>query len=307
MRELTQALPRGYLLDGYRIEKAIGGGGFSLVYLAYHIRTKSKVIIKEYFPSDMCSRIPGGKVTTNSEKEAVPFQVGIKRFFNEGMALSKLKHPNIVHVNNFFRTNSTVYMVMDYQRGRDLRWFIKRYRGRLSELFILTVFPKVLLGLSELHGHGFLHLDIKPPNILLRTGGEPLLLDFGAVQKTEPGMRYKGVQTLTHGFAPVEQYEEGAMGAWSDLYAIGASMYATITGKAPPPSVRRRKQDQLIPLSKSHSRKYSKLLLETIDWSLSLDYEQRPQTVEAFNEPLIEAAAAAASARPVIKELQEQD
>lgn len=289
MSELKHALPNGYILEGYRIEKPIGGGGFSLVYLAFHIRTKSKVVIKEYFPADMCSRIPGGKVTPISEKEATAFHVGIKRFFSEGMALSKLKHPNIVHVTNFFRTNSTVYMVMNYQRGRDLRWFIKRYRGRLSEQFILTVFPKVLLGLKELHTHSFLHLDIKPPNILLRAAGEPLLLDFGAVQKAEPGTRYRGVQTLTHGFAPIEQYEEGEMGPWSDLYAIGATMYATITGKAPPPSLHRRKYDKLIPLSKSHNRKYSKPLLEAIDWSLTLDYQQRPQSVDAFTELLLKA------------------
>jgi len=278
-------------MEGYRIEKPIGGGGFSLVYLAVHIQTKAKVVIKEYFPADMCTRIPGGKVTPRSEKQERPFQVGIKRFFSEGMALAKLNHSNIVNVSNFFRTNSTVYMVMDYQRGRDLRWFIKRYRGRLSEQFLLTVFPKVLLGLNELHTHNFLHLDIKPPNILLRTGGEPLLLDFGAVQQTEPGMRYKGVQTLTHGFAPIEQYEEGEMGPWSDIYAIGATMYATITGKAPPPSGERRKNDKLVPITKSHARKYSKSLLQAIDWSLTLDYKQRPQTVEAFSDQLLEAVS----------------
>ena len=286
MPDRQQALQRGYLIDGYRIEKLIGGGGFSFVYLAYYIRTKAKVVIKEYFPHEIATRLPGGRVQPVSDEKNTTFQIGLKRFFSEGMALSKLKHPNIVNVSNFFRANDTVFMVMDFEQGRDLRWYIKRSRGKLNEKFLMSVFPPVLGGLRELHVYNFLHLDIKPANILLRTSGTPLLLDFGAVQQIQPGTRYKGVQTLTHGFAPPEQYESGVMGPWSDLYSLGMTMRYCVTGKAPIPSLERLKNDKQSKLAKSFFRKYSKSMLQAIDWAGELDYERRPRSVDIFLEAL---------------------
>lgn len=277
-----QTLSRGYLLDGYRIERVIGGGGFSFVYLAYHIRTKAKVVIKEYFPHDLVDRIPGGRVKPISPDTVRQFQLGLKRFFSEGMALSKLEHPNIVHVSNFFRANGTVFMVMDFEQGRDLRWFIKRTKGRLSEQFLLAVFPKILEGLRELHSFDFLHLDIKPANILLRASGQPLLLDFGAVQHLRPGEQCTGVQTLTHGYAPPEQYDEGSMGPWSDLYSVGMTMRMCITGKAPPSAPQRLDGAKLVPVSKTHARKYSQGILECIDWAVELEQQRRPQDANAL-------------------------
>lgn len=286
MPDRDQALSRGYLIDGYRIEKLIGGGGFSFVYLAFHIKTRAKVVIKEYFPHEMSKRLPGGRVVPISDEKNVTFQIGLKRFFSEGMALSQLKHPNIVNVSNFFRANHTAFMVMDFEQGRDLRWYIKRSKGKLSEKFILSVFPPVLGGLRELHLNHFLHLDIKPANILLRTTGTPLLLDFGAVQQIEPGTRYKGVQTLTHGFAPPEQYESGAMGPWSDIYSLGMTMRYCITGKAPVPSMDRLKKDTLPKLNRTFSRRYSKSLLQAVEWAGELDHERRPRSVDIFLEAL---------------------
>lgn len=286
MPDREQALSRGYILEGYRIERLIGGGGFSFVYLAYHIKTKVKVVIKEYFPHELVGRMPGGRIFPVSDDGKSSFQAGLKRFFAEGMALSKLKHSNIVNVSNFFRANDTVFMVMDFEQGRDLRWYIKRSKGRLSEKFLLSVFPPVLGGLKELHAYDFLHLDIKPANILLRASGTPLLLDFGAVQQIKPGTRYKGVQTLTHGFAPPEQYGSGIMGPWSDIYSLSMTMRFCITGKAPIPSTERLQKDNQVPLSKSHARKYNKELLQAIDWASELDHERRPPSADAFLDAL---------------------
>ena len=282
MPDFKYALPRGYIIEGYRIEKVIGGGGFSFVYLAYHIRTKVKVVIKEYFPHDLVTRMPGGRIFPRDDTSRTPFQMGMKRFFSEGMALAKLKHENIIAVSNFFRSSGTVFMVMEFEQGRDLRFFIKRAKGRLSQEFILSVFPKILSGLSTLHAHEFLHLDIKPANILLRASGVPVLLDFGAVQQVKPGNRLRGVQTLTHGYAPPEQYEEGEMGPWSDLYSIGMTMRTCMTGKHPPPSLERRKKDTVIPVSKSHARKFAKSVLQAIDWATELDHRKRPKEVSEF-------------------------
>jgi len=283
MSESTrQPLKKGYLLDKYRIEYVIGSGGFSLVYVAYHIPTQQLVVIKEYFPNSLVSRLPGGRISPTSDDAIPAFQHGLKRFFNEAIALSKLKHDNIVHVSNFFRTNGTVYMVMTYEKGRDLRWYIKRSKGKLGEKFMLTVFPQVSQGLSDLHSLGFLHLDIKPANILLRPGGRSLLLDFGAVRRMQAGQRYNGVQMLTHGFAPLEQYKEGEMGPWSDVYGLGATIFGCITGKPPPPALDRTKKDKAIKILKPYYRKYPKPLLSAIEAAMILNHRDRPQSIDEF-------------------------
>lgn len=280
MPDLNQSLKRGYLLEGYRVEQVIGGGGFSFVYLAYHIKTQSKVVIKEYFPHELVARIPGGRIRPVSEVARNHFQLGMKRFFSEGMALSKLKHPNIINVSNFFRANDTVFMVMDFEEGRDLRHFIKKSRGRLSERFMLMVFPPIMSGLKELHQHHFLHLDVKPANILLRASGEPLLLDFGAVQQVEAGSPYQSIQTLTHGYAAPEQYSESEMGPWCDIYSLGMTMRICITGKSPPSSPERLEKETLQPVSRILSRKYSRCLLKAIDWATELNQQRRPHSID---------------------------
>lgn len=277
---LDHALPKGHMLHTYRIEKSIGGGGFSLVYLAIDSERSRKVVIKEFLPLDKARRLDDASVEylSHESQNNDPGAAGIKRFFNEAAALAKVNHPNIVKVRDVFRANNTVYMVMDYHKGHDLRWYIKRYSGRLSEKFIVTVFPYLLEGLRELHENGLLHLDIKPANIHIRPGGKPLLLDFGAVREIMT-QRTRGPHTLTMGYAPVEQHKNGHIGPWTDMYAIGASMWACMSGTAPPKSLDREKKDNLKPAVKTFARNYSRQLLEAVDWCLQMESTQRPQNV----------------------------
>ncbi len=282
MQEVKRHLRSGYILNEYRIEKPIGGGGFSLVYLAYHIATKAKVVIKEYCPEDQCQRLPGSRVMPLSEDKLPLYRMGIKYFFDEASALAKVNHPNIVRVSNIFRDNNTVYMVMDYDEGTDLRWHIKRHPTMFSEKFLRTVFPQLLLGLRELHNQGLLHLDIKPSNILLRSHCRPLLLDFGAVQHYMIGSQTSWNPTRTPCFAPIEQHEKGNLGPWTDIYAIGASMYSCISGKPPPPAPERVENDRLLPFGKNLARRYSKQILQAIDWALQIQAGDRPQSVDEY-------------------------
>lgn len=284
----VNALPKGYHLPEYQIEKPINEGGFSIVYLATHLPTKTRVIIKEFFPIRYAKRIESGRVETVTEEASRSYGLGIKRFFNEGSSLSKINHQNVVHVSNLFRANNTVYMVMDFEVGRDMRWYIKRKNGGLSEKFLRTVFPEVLSGMKELHKNHILHLDIKPANILLRSGGHPLLIDFGAVKsmKGVANLEVKG-HTLTQGFAPLEQHNHGNIGPWSDIYAVGATMYACITGRPPPSSPERVKKDKLAAEIRSfEKKKYSSSLLEAINSAMKMDMTQRPQSIEEFLEML---------------------
>jgi serine/threonine protein kinase len=280
-------LPAGCLLSGYRVEKAIGGGGFSLVYLAHDLHTQEEVVIKEYLPPTLAQRLPGGRVEPLSDDTAPTYRLGIKRVFEEASALAKVNHPNIVRVTNVFRANNTVYIVMRHEAGKDLRWYIKRHSGRLTEKFIRTVFPPLLEGLRELHAREMLHLDIKPANIFLRPGGNPLLLDFGAAQHA--AARSFGPGTLTLGFAPPEQHNKGHLGPWTDMYAIGASMWACMSGKAPPPATERAVKDKYKAATRTYGRWYSRQLLEAIDWCMQLNQEQRPQSAQALLDFLSEA------------------
>lgn len=285
MNTRQDALPKGYVLNGeYRIEKALGGGGFSIVYLATHVESGDRHVVKEYLPGNQARRATDSRVEPLSDDTASAFKFGIKRFFDEAAALAKVNHPNIVRVSNFFRANNTVYMVMAWEQGRDLRWYIKHKAGPLSERFLRTVFPKLLLGLDELHANRLLHLDIKPANIFLRPGGKPLLLDFGAARDVMTETKRRGPQTLTLGYAPIEQHRHGHLGGWTDLYAIGASMHACIAGVPPPPATERAQKDRYKPAARRFARRYSARLLEAIDWCLQVDQLQRPQTVAALLE-----------------------
>ena len=277
--KITNALPQGYLLLQYRIAKTLGGGGFSIVYLAHDTQTNQPVVIKEYLPGKQATR-NGETVENLSVETATTFNSGMKRFFDEAMALAKVNHPNIVRVTDFFRENNTVYMVMRYEDGKDLRWYIKRHHGRMTEKFIRTVFPPLLQGLRELHNHHMLHLDIKPANVYLRPGGSPLLLDFGAAQSSFVNERQAVPHTLTRGFAPIEQHTRGHIGPWTDLYAIGATMWACFCGKAPPPATKRAEKDKYKPAARQFARYYSRELLEAVDWCLQMDQLARPQTVD---------------------------
>lgn len=278
--KIANALPEGYLLHKYRIAKTIGGGGFSIVYMAHDTQANRRVVIKEYLPAKQAARGDGETVESLTAESVTTFNTGMKRFFDEANALAKVTHPNIVRVIDFFRENNTVYMVMNYEEGRDLRWYIKRHDGRMSEKFIRTVFPQLLQGLHELHNHRLLHLDIKPANVYLRPGGSPLLLDFGAAQSAHVDERYSGPHTLTRGFAPIEQHTRGHIGPWTDLYAIGATMWACMCGRAPPPATKRVVKDTYKPAVRQFTRYYSRQLLEAVDWCLQMDQVARPQKVD---------------------------
>ncbi|HJV28780.1 MAG TPA: serine/threonine-protein kinase [Aromatoleum sp.] len=283
-------LPAGYQLDQYRIERQLSLGGFSIVYLA-HDPEGTPVAIKEYLPNSLALRKDGEFEPQVTEEHLPAFRYGMKCFFEEGRSLAKLMHPNVVQVLNFFRANATVYMVMRFERGRTLHDYIQKYRGQVRETFIRAVFTRMLNGLREVHAHKLLHLDIKPSNIYLRNDGTPVLLDFGAARQTLMSDQPILKPMYTPGFASPEQYENrDALGPWSDIYSVGASLYACVTGSAPPRADDRVKRDTLTPTVKSNAGKYSEQLLQTIDWCLKLDPLARPQSVYSLQKALLRKA-----------------
>lgn len=302
-------LPDGLEISGYRIVKKIASGGFSIVYLAYD-EDGNAVAIKEYLPSTLALRQQGELVPVISAPNLPIFRIGLKCFFEEGRALARITHPNVVSVLNFFRANETVYMVMAYESGRSLQDHILRRRDRgekpiLSEKFIRRMFSQVINGLREVHTNKLLHLDLKPANIYLRVDGTPILLDFGAARQTLRTDLPKLYPMYTPGFAPPEVYSKnGNLGPWSDIYSIGASMFACMVGAPPQPSDQRKTSDRM----ESHLGKleglYSVEMIQVVRWCLKIDPLERPQSLFALRKALMEPIAEAEAGGPANRFLQ---
>ena len=283
------ALPAGYQLQDYEITKVLSSGGFSFVYLARD-KEKNIVAIKEYLPTSIALRADSATVLPNADDVAL-FRHGLKCFFDEGLALAKIEHKNIVRVLNFFRANETVYMVMQYERGKSLQDYIlsQAGTGTVPEKFIRRVFGELSNGLREVHTQKLLHLDIKPANIYIRLDGSPVLLDFGSSRQALTENLSKISPSYTPGFASPEQYyDRKLLGPWSDIYSIGATMYSCLTRTSPLAANQRIKNDLLVPAVKVGKDNYSEELLELIDNCLNLDYLKRPQSVFALQKALLD-------------------
>ena len=281
-------LPAGHIIDGYRFERQISMGGFSIVYLAYDPQGTA-VAIKEYLPQSLARRTVG-LVPQVSPEHRPAYQSGMMAFYEEGIALARLNHPNVVRVINFLRAHDTVYLVMIYERGRTLHAHIRKHPGGFSENFMRGVFMRLLSGLRVVHAGKLLHLDIKPSNIWLRVDGNPVLIDFGAARQS---LKLYGPElrpVYTPGYAAPEQYSASTseQGPWTDVYAVGASMYASLAAAAPQPADLRRTEAKLIPASERWAGQYSPQLLDTIDQCLRLDPLARPQSAFALQRMLAE-------------------
>jgi serine/threonine protein kinase len=288
-------LPEGLEIAGYRIVKKIASGGFSIVYLAYD-SDGNAVAIKEYLPSGLALRQTGELIPVIPKPNLAVFRIGLKCFFEEGRALARIVHPNVIRVLNFFRANDTVYMVMAYESGHSLQEHIARLGAkgsRLGETFIRQVFNGVCSGLREVHANKLLHLDLKPANIYLRTDGTPLLLDFGAARQTINADAPMLTPMYTPGFAPPDLYAKGTMlGPWSDIYSLGAAMFACMSGAPPQPADQRRQEDKMERHFDKLGGAYSAELVAMVRACLAMDPLARPQSVFALQKVLQAAPAA---------------
>ena len=285
--QANRPLPDGYRLQNYRIRKVLSCGGFSIVYLAED-ENQVPVAIKEFLPASLALRRDGDALPAIAEENLAAFRYGIKCFFEEGKSLAGLTHGNVVRVLNFFRANETAYMVMRYERGRTLQEHIERHRGSLREDFVRRVFTLLLNGLREVHTNKLLHLDIKPANIYIRNDGSPVLIDFGAARQTLTERATRLSPMYTPGFAAPEQYRRRELlGPWSDIYSVGATMFACLAAAAPQSADQRLDKDLYVRARKLWAGKYSEQLLQTIDWCLRLDHLRRPQSVFALQKVLL--------------------
>lgn len=285
-------LPDGLEISGYRIVKKIASGGFSIVYLAYD-EEGNAVAIKEYLPSALALRKQGELVSQVSPVNLPVFHIGLKCFFEEGRALARISHPNVVRVVNFFRANETVYMVMAYESGRTLQEHILHRRDKgvkplMSERFIRNTFAQVINGLREVHANKLLHLDLKPANIYLRICGTPILLDFGAARQTlNTNVPNKLSPMYTPGFAPPELYSKtGDIGPWTDIYGVGASIFACMAGIPPQPWDQRKMHDKMNSYLEKLEGMFTPEIIEIVRTCLNIDHLERPQSLFELQKSL---------------------
>jgi serine/threonine protein kinase len=290
------ALPVGYQLAEYTIESVLGHGGFGVTYLARDTTLGAQVAIKEYLPHEICVR--HGKtdiVMPHPTRDAVrDYHWGLKNFVKEGRALAQFKHANIVRVLRFLEANGTAYMVMEYEKGTSLADHLRHSGPRLEEAPLLRIFIPILNGLHAVHEAGMLHLDIKPENIYLRSDGNPMLIDFGSARQAITTTGHVQRIALTHGYAPIEQYpDKGKQGPWTDIYALGASMYRCISGKKPDgaleryEAVRKYAVDPLTPATKIGHGRFQHNLLECVDWAIQIYAHERPQSARELQDALM--------------------
>jgi serine/threonine protein kinase len=280
-------LQSGTIVDQYIIERELAHGGFSSVYLARLLKDQTQVVIKEFLPRKQAHRTWNNVIVANSKADQTRFNKGRALFFEEAKVLAQLKHKNIVAVINFFKANSTVYMVMDYDYGLSLNAIVAENKIPISEKFLVQVFTALLEGLTKIHAHKMVHLDVKPGNILIRPEYSPLLLDFGGIQAINQLDEYKQPLVITHGFSPIEQYgSKTRIGPWTDIYAVGASMRSCLERKAMQPALARIKQDITVPTTKLYKRKLPAYLLNAIDWATEMQPSKRPQTAQILIDAL---------------------
>ena len=282
MNTNTSALRQGYQLAEYTLEKQLAEGGFSIVYLARDKQGK-KHVIKEYFPHGLVKRYANKQVVLLDQQHEKIYQMGLQLFFEEGRILRSIKHPAVVSASNFFRANTTVYIVMEYSIGKTLEVYLQTLPNHaMSEANLRILFAQVAAGLSAIHKKNIIHLDLKPSNIYLRKKGGGMLFDFGASRFTSD-LHTKG-HTFTPGFSAPEQTEkEGNVGVCTDIYAFGATLHVAMGAGVPPSALMRIKKETKghlpytdLNLAKKIGHLYSPELITLVERCLSIDISARP-------------------------------
>ena len=279
----------------YRIERVLGQGGFGITYLATLVSSNRQVAIKELFIGGSGQAINdrrGNQVVVTNSANQQSFNQQKAKFKKEALRLANLNHPNLVKVHEFFEENGTAYYVMDYIEGESLRTKLNR-EGVLSESLVLKYLQQLLPALETAHKQNIWHLDIKPENIMVDKYGHVYLIDFGASKHVEPNSTLTTSLALayTPGYCPPElldlsnetpEYYLQAIkdiGPWTDIYALGATIYNLLTDSIPPSKRRLDKEGRR---AFSFPSNVSSSTRDLIVWMMKPDREDRPQSIRGL-------------------------
>jgi hypothetical protein len=294
-------LPPGTLLDAsYRIERVVGAGGFGITYMAQDDRLQATVAIKEYFPDDFADRSDDYRVSPKSQRHQQTFDWGLNSFEQEARILARFDHPAIVRVFRVFEANGTAYMVMRYEQGKSLEKWLTDISRPPTQDELDQITSQLLDALEILHRSNFLHRDIAPDNIIIRWDGSPVLLDFGAARRAVAQKTRTMTGLIKPGYSPQEQYasEASLQGPWSDLYALGGTLYRAVVGAVPDEAPLRSTEDRVPPATEVARGEYRPDFLAAIDACLRVNRKDRPQSVQEARTRLLSAPTARARVSP---------
>lgn len=299
----TRCLKPGVILkERYKIEEVIGAGGFGITYRAWDPLLQSYVAIKEYYPSGIATRsADSSKVCVPVGQEQREYHRGRIRFLKEAQDVARFQsEPNIVSIYDYLEENDTAYMVMEYLHGCTLKQYIREHGGRLDTDHILHICLSVLDTLAVVHKAGMIHRDISPENIFICEDLTVKLIDFGAAKQVYLDGEQTMSVVLKPGYAPPEQYaKKDKQGPWTDIYALGATLYFAATGEKPEESFGRVLEDTIKPVCEVNPE-IPRAMSQVIMRAMSVKIEDRYQTVEAMREALLAGEGQNAQMEPYV-------
>jgi serine/threonine protein kinase len=284
------ALPHGTTVNGYRIERVLGSGGFGVTYLARDLLLQP-FAVKEYFPRQLAIRQDLNVVAASAE-DAPLFEECRERFLREAQALVLLGRvpeagDGIVRVQTYFEACGTCFLVMDYIEGTSLASVLREERDGLSAARVRSLLSQLLSSIRVVHQAGLMHRDIKPANIILRDNDRAVLIDFGSSRAVLSGHTSDYTQIYSGSYAPPEQMLGLRQAEFSDIYAIGAVCYRAIGGTVVDALARQNalaagRLDPQPAAEQIGAGRYPQQLLAAIDSALAIDPTQRPQSVDSM-------------------------
>lgn len=286
---MEYALPLNTILAGkYVVGRVLGQGGFGITYIGWDLALERKVAIKEYYPSGQVSRTQGARSLTwyTTEQASVARKSGMEMFLKEARKMVKVDNiPGVVRVLELFQENGTAYIVMEFVEGETLKTRLQK-TGPLSWSQTKAIFEPVVHAMSKVHRAGLVHRDLSPDNLMLTADGSVKILDLGAAKDLNVNSGASSMQVAKSGFSPLEQYiQRGNSGPWTDVYAIAATIYYTLTGKLPPNAVDRLDHDTLS-WSEPGLTALSPAALAALEHAMEVQISDRIQTMDELEQRL---------------------
>ncbi len=284
---IVEVLIPGTKIGLFEVEETLGLSNHGVAYRARDTERGRDVSIQEYLPAAFANRNSDGVSVEAVEEKKTAYEDGLTRFLQEARILAQIHDPYIARVIEYTETNGTAYLVIEHEAGQTLRSYLQTH-PKLNEERLQKILIPMLKGLRVIHSEGLLHRDIRPSSIFLREDGPPVLIGFGSAVRTVVDERVSLDTRVTPGYSPIEQYHDGGnLGPWTDLYALGATMYRCIAGVTPVDATRRvaaiaqGDEDPLVPAMEIGVGDYSTRLLGNVDWMLQPVIAERPESAGA--------------------------